>query len=155
EGTCPSSAGEHTVRARIVDPPDELRVCRGRIAWRLEVEATPISANLGSTLAEIYFVLGQPSLPFREKGVWVEALRFLFGRVGVGGLSNRTAVIATITAYCHGRHGLRYDTLGGRSFYGVDHTGGKFKLLRYMLRGWSACNCYDQAAAVQALAGAV
>ena len=46
EGTCPSNAGEHTVRARIVNPPEELRVCRGRIAWRLDVEATPIGASV-------------------------------------------------------------------------------------------------------------
>ena len=155
EGTCPSNAGEHTVRARIVNPPEELRVCRGRISWRLDVEATPIGARLGSTLAEIYFILGRPSLPFRHDGVWVEVLRFLFGRVGVGGSSSRTAVIATITTYCHGGHGLRYDTKRGRSFYGVGHTGGRFNLLRYLLRRRSACNCYDQAAAVQTLAGAL
>jgi hypothetical protein len=155
EGTCPSNAGEHTVRARIVNPPEELHVCRGRIAWRLDVEATPISVSLGSTLAEIYFILGRPSPPYRDGGVWVEVLRFLFGRVGVGGSSSRTAVIATIAAYCHGRHGLRYDTSGGKSFYGVGHIGGGFNLLRYLLRKRSACNCYDQAAAVQALAGAL
>ncbi len=30
-------------------------------AWRLDVDATPISASLGSTLAEVYFILGRPS----------------------------------------------------------------------------------------------
>jgi len=155
EGTCPSSAGEHMVRARITNPPEELTACRVRIAWRLDVDAAGVSAGLGSTLAEVYFILGRPSPPYREGGVWVEVLRFLFGRVGVAGSSNRTAVIATIAAYCHGRHGLRYDTEHGKSFYGVGHTGGSFNLFRYLLRKRSACNCYDQAAAVQALAGAL
>jgi len=155
EGTCPSSVGEHMVRAHIVNPPEGLRACLGRIAWRLEVEATAISASLGSTLAEIYFILGRPSPPYRDGGVWVEVLRFLFGRIAVDGLSDRRAVIANITAYCHGGHGLRYDTEHGKSFYGVSHIGGSFNLLRYLLRKRSACNCYDQAAAVQTLAGAL
>lgn len=155
EGNCPSSAGDHTVRARIANPPEGLMDCRGRIAWRLEVEASAISANLGSTLAELYFILGRPSPPYRDAGVWVEVLRFLFGRVGFAGWSNRTAVIASITAYCHTGHGLRYETEHGKSNYGVSHVGGGFNLLSYLIRKRPACNCYDQAAAVQALAGAV
>jgi len=154
EGTCPSSAGEHTVAARITNPPEELRACRGHIAWRLESEATPITANLGATFAEIYFILGIPSVPYRKFGVWAEALRFLFGHVGVAG-NNRWSVIATIAAYCHGGHGLRYETFHGAPRYGVDYDGGMFDLGLYLLRKHRDCNCYDQAAAVQALAGAV
>ncbi len=154
EGTCPSSAGEHTVRARIANPPEELRACRGRIAWRLDVEATPISASLGTTFAEIYFILAIPSVPYRKYGVWAEVLRFLFGHVGVTG-NNRWAVMATIAAYCHSGHGLRYETDSGAAKYGVNARGGTFNLGLYMLRRSAVCNCYDQAAAVQALAGAV
>ncbi len=153
EGSCPSSAGEHTVAARIINPPDDLRACRGRIAWRLDVDPTPIRASLGSTFVEIYFILGRPGFRYR-KGVWVEALRFLFGRVGVAG-SDPNAVIAAIAAYCHTRHGLRYETNKGETCYGIGHRGGVFKLGSYLLRLSEICNCYDQAAAVQSLASAV
>jgi hypothetical protein len=153
EGTCPSSLGEHTVSARITNPPDELRACRGRITWRLDVDATPIGANLGSTFAEIYFILGRPGFRYRM-GVWVEVLRLLFGRVGVAG-NDPNAVIAAITAYCHGGHGLKYETDKGAAQFGVGHRGGVFSLGSYLDKLPDRCNCYDQAAAVQSFASAV
>jgi len=153
EGTCPSSVGEHTVSACIANPPDELHACRGRLNWRLEVDATPISASLGSTFVEVYFILGRPGFRYRN-GVWVEVLRLLFGRVGVAG-NDANAVIAAITTYCHSGHGLRYETHKGKARYGVVHKGGVFKLADYLLKMRKDCNCYDQAAAVQSLASAV
>ena len=153
EGSCPSSVGEHTVSARITNPPESLLACRGRITWRLDLDTTPNSASLGSTFVEIYFILGRPGFRYR-RGVWVEALRFLFGRVGVAG-SDPNAVIAAITAYCHGGHGLRYETNNGEACYGVGHRGGVFSLGAYLLKLSDCCNCYDQAAAVQSLASAV
>jgi hypothetical protein len=154
EGTCGSGVGDHTVRAVITNPPEDLTVCRGRIAWTLRVDADAIVVSLGTTFVEIYFILGAPSVPYRKHGVWVEVLRFLFGHIGVSG-NNRWAVIATITAYCHGGHGLRYETNHGTAKYGVGHEGGAFSLRSYLWRGSALCNCYDQAAAVQALAGAI
>ncbi len=93
EGTCPSSAGEHTVSARITKPPEELRACRGRIAWRLDVDATPIGASLGSTFVEIYFILGRPGFRYRKRRLG-RGVALLFGRVGVAG-SDPNAVIAS------------------------------------------------------------
>ncbi|QSI33702.1 hypothetical protein GNX71_30710 [Variovorax sp. RKNM96] len=64
-----------------------------------------------------------------------------------------------ITAYCHGKHGVAYDTARGASHFGVLASGGAgFELNNYMkkkgLKG-NIVNCYDQAAAVQSLAGAL
>jgi hypothetical protein len=155
EGVCPTSVGEHIVRAEIKDAPEEIRGYRGRIAWHLETDAPAMNVALRSTLAEVYFILDRPSAFYRNLGVWVEVLRFLCGRVGVAGECDRKAVGAKVASYCHGRHGLKYETRHGRSQYGVGHTGGTFNLTDYLIRKSPVCNCYDQAAAVQALAGAV
>ena len=155
EGTCPTSLGEHTVIAEIAEAPAEIRGYRGKIAWRLSIESVALAVNLGTTLAEIYFILGSPSLPYAKGGVWAEVLRFLFGRVGIVGLSDRGAVAAKVTAYCHGSHGLRYETRRGESKYGLKSHGGTFRLANYLSRRNSRCNCYDQAGAVQVLSGAV
>jgi hypothetical protein len=154
EGTCPTSVGEHTVIAEIANAPSEIRGYRGNIAWRLSIEPVAITVNLGTTLAEVYFILGSPSLPFKE-GVWSEALRFLCGRVGVAGMSNKNAVAARVTAYCHGAHSLRYETKRGESKYGLKSHGGIFRLTNYLSRRNPRCNCYDQAGAVQVFSGAV
>jgi hypothetical protein len=155
EGTCPTSVGEHTVIAEIANAPSEIRGYRGNIAWRLSIEPVAITVNLGTTLAEVYFILGSPSRPYAKIGVWTEALRFLFGRVGVAGMTDQTAVAARVTAHCHGSHDLRYETKKGESQYGVNSGGGVFSLAAYLARDEDRCNCYDQAGAVQTLAGAV
>ena len=67
QGTCPSSAGEHTVRARITDPLRSCAPVAGRIAWYLDVEASAIRVSLGATFAEIYFILGRPTPAVPEK----------------------------------------------------------------------------------------
>ena len=155
EGSCPTRVGEHTVLATIRDPPREIRGYRGKIAWRLLVESPAISVDLDSTLAELYFILDRPSLPYKRFGVWAEALRFLCGRVGVAGESDARVVAAKVAAYCHGRHILRYETRKGLARYGVNSAGGTFGLSAYLARVRPRCNCYDQAGAVQALSGAV
>ena len=154
EGTCPTAAGEHTITAKITDPPDSIQAYRGKIAWGLAVESAGISVSLGATLAEIYFILADPGTPF-EKGVWVEALRFLCGRVGVRGEMDAQRAVQRITTYCHSRHSLRYNTKNGGARYGVGGFGGTFNLTAYMSRLKETCNCYDQAAAVQALSAAL
>jgi hypothetical protein len=155
EGSCPTAAGEHTVTAQITDPPEEIQAYRGKIAWRLSAESPAVTVNLGSTLAEVYFILGIPTLPYRTNGVWAEALRFLCGRIGVVGVKDGRVAAAEVTAYCHSAHLLRYDTIRGGSHYGVSSHGGAFKLENYMFRLDPACNCYDQAAAIESLSGAL
>jgi hypothetical protein len=155
EGQCPTGQGEHTVPATITNPPEGIAVFRGEIAWGLSVDEEAISLSLGKSLAEIYFILGTPKAPFAEEGVWVEALRFISQRVGVSGERDPHDAAAKITAYCHSGHGLRYETRNGRPQYGAGHHGGGFRLTAYMSLRKERCNCYDQAAAIQALAAAI
>jgi hypothetical protein len=149
EGTCPTSAGEHTIAAKITEPPETIQSYRGTISWGLDVESVPTCQSLGSTLAEIYFVLAEPSATPYKNGVWSEVLRFLCGKVGVIGEKEVDAVAAKVTTYCHSSHKLRYDTDRGASKYGVSQFGGEFNLSKYMVRKEPKCNCYDQAGAVQ------
>ncbi len=154
EGACPTGAGEHTVTAKFLEPPEDIHGYRGKIGWGLEVPSAGMTVSLGTTLAEVYFILGKPTSPY-AKGAWVEALRFLCGKVGVTGEKEDKEVAAKVTSYCHSRHGLRYDTERGRPRYGVSNLGGTFRLQKYMEREIESCNCYDQAGAVQALVGAL
>jgi hypothetical protein len=71
------------------------------------------------------------------------------------GTSSVTDAIAKVVRYCHGPHGLYYDSEGGGgSQYNVSRSGGAFDLSGYMVRSKRFANCYDQAAALQALCGA-
>jgi len=155
EETCPTGAGEHTVVAKITEPPETIQSYRGKIGWGIEVDSASLSVELGTTLAEIYFILDKPTAPYSADVVWAEVLRFLCGKVGVVGESDGKNAGAKVTAYCHGSHGLRYDTKKGASHYGVGPLGGAFDLKDYIQRLTPLCNCYDQAAAVQALSGAL
>jgi hypothetical protein len=155
EGTCPTGTGEHTVVATITEPPETIQSYRGKIGWGIEVDSASLSVELGTTLAEIYFILGKPTAPYSADGVWAEVLRFLCGKVGVVGQNDGKDAAQKITTYCHSAHGLRYDTDHGASHYGVGPLGGDFELKDYIARGIPSCNCYDQAAAVQALSGAL
>lgn len=154
EGKCPTGAGEHVVAAKLTEPPEDIQAFRGRIGWGLEVPSYGGSVSLGTTLAEVYFILGLPTTQYK-KGVWVEVLRFLCGKVGVTGLKEPSAANAKVTRYCHGSHGLRYDTDDGAPQYGTSPRGGTFQLTGYMERRRDICNCYDQASAIQVLVGAL
>jgi hypothetical protein len=151
EGWFPATAAEHQLDVKIVNPPDSIHCYRGEIAWRLDLEKEPISQTLESTLAELYFILDEPARRPYPDGVWVEALRFLCGKAGVVGEDSTEGVAKKVARYCHTPHKLRYDTFLGDSAYGLDMKGGEFDLTGYMERTSAKCNCYDQAAAVQAL----
>jgi len=155
EGPCPTSVGEHTIAATFTDPPEEIRAYRGKISWLLDAATAGITVSLGPSLAEIYFTLGEPTTPFQDVGVWTEVLRFLDGKINVAGKKDKGVVAASITEYCHGSHGLRYDTEGGTAKYGTHPGVGTFELEGYLVRSSAACNCYDQASAIQVLAGAL
>jgi hypothetical protein len=155
EGDCPTGPGEHTIAARIANPPEGIQVYRGKIGWALSLDDLGITLSLGATLAEVYFVLSEPREPFARGGVWVEALRFIYSRMAATGETDAHAVTGKITSYCHSRHGLRYETAHGGARYGAGSHGGRFKLTAYMALSRDRCNCYDQAAAIQTFAAAL
>jgi len=153
EGDCPLGTGEHVVVAELKDVPDEYMNYGGNIAWR--IEGSEASVVLNPTRAELFFLYGAPHRAYRSNGVWIEALRFLTSRAMLRGTDDVSDAIAKIVRYCHGPHGLKYDSAGGGgSNYGVNSRGGVFKLSAYIEKSEPYANCYDQAAAVQALCGA-
>ena len=98
EGTCPTSAGEHTGAATSNEPPDTIQGYRGKVSWGIEVADIPLSLSLGTSLAEVYFLIAKPKARPYRNGVWSEVLRFLCGKVGVAGEKEEKAVAAKITA---------------------------------------------------------
>jgi hypothetical protein len=87
--------------------------------------------------------------------VWTEALRFLCAKVGVVGLNTPADVARLVTQYCHSSHGLLYDIVSGGAAFVTGGSGGTFQLMNYITGASHMVNCYDQAAAVQSLSGAV
>jgi hypothetical protein len=156
EGTCPTAVGEHVVNGKIKNLPDSIQWYQGDASWGLDVPSLGSSVSLAnSSRLEVFVVLDTPSSFYTPPGVWAEVLRFLCQKVGVAGLKTAAEVNARVTTYCHADHGLKYDTVEGAAKYGVDNEGGEFKLARYMNAASTVVNCYDQAAAVQSLCGAV
>jgi hypothetical protein len=156
EGKCPTSVGEHVVAAKIKNLPDSIQWYQGDASWGLAVPDLGSSVSLAnSSRLELFTVLDTPSGFYDPPGVWAEALRFLCQTVGVIGLKTAAELDARVTTYCHGSHGLKYDTRAGRARYGVLGNGGQFQLANYIKASSIVVNCYDQAGAVQSLCGAV
>lgn len=154
-GSCPTAVGEHSVAATITKLPDAISWCKGDVTWNLNVPDMKKRVTLkNATRLEVFVVLGQPAA-FYTKGVWVEALRFLCDKVGVLGEKQAQPTAGKIAAYCHGSHGLTYDTTSGASVYGHGPDGGTFNLGDYLKATLPVINCYDQAGGVQSLAGAL
>jgi len=103
-------------------------------------------------------IYAAPLGPFSSGG-WVEALRFLFKKVGISGMKNPADIARATTRYCHTRHGVIYDTMGGAPNFGASNTGtARFALMKYMRKdgkNGNVVNCYDQAAAIQSLCAAI
>jgi hypothetical protein len=156
-GECPLSEAEHTVKAKIKELPDGVRWYHRDASWALEggnLGQTMIILN--TTLLEVFVVFHTPDHKlFQGKdGVWAEALRLLCRKAGVVGTKTEQEALEKIAGYCHGRHGLKYDSAGGGgSKYGPFGNGGSFQLGDYLVRKFPFANCYDQAGAVQTLAG--
>lgn len=156
EGTCPTSVGEHVVSAKISNLPDAIQWYRGDASWGVDVPDLGSSVSLANaSRLELFVVLDTPSAFYDPPGVWAEVLRFLCDKVNVIGLTTPAAVEARVATHCHGSHGLKYDTHSGRARYGVLGSGGLFQLTAYIDAASRIVNCYDQAAAVQSLCGAV
>ncbi len=160
DGKCDLSVGTHTATMKFKELPNVLTHLEGDASWGLE-------ANLMSSLLptktrlELFVIFDKP-MTFYTEGVWAEALRFVFKKAAVGASAKAEDAIKKITNYCHTVHGMTYDTMQGASNFGSIPIGGYgFKLLNYIKKqGNDAAipnkvNCYDQAAAVQALSGAL
>ena len=155
DGNCPVSVGTHKVSAKIKNPSDCIQWFRGDMVWGLSVSGCK-TVTLETTRAELFFILDTPISVYQsDKGDWVEALRFVCEKAGVEDVKKKIDAAAKIDIYCHGGHGLKYDTTRGASKYNVSHAGGKFHLDDFLNKKYGRCNCYDMAAAISSLSGAV
>lgn len=157
EGQCPLTLGIHDVKAKIKDLPDSIQWYKGDTVWGLEIPDLNESRALNTTRVELFSVLDTPlkKIYQNKKGVWVEALRFLCKKANVLGVKTQVETSKRIAQYTHGSHKLKYDNKRGAPHYGVNGGGGTFLLGNYLKRSSQKANCYDQAAALQALCGAV
>lgn len=157
EGECPLGVGTHTVQARIQELPEGVQWYWGNMVWVLEVPSANHDWALNITRLEVFSVLDTPIPIFQDDvGVWAEVLRFLCRFAGVINVTGKRDAATRVTRYAHGQHGLYYDSAGGgRSLYGVGQRGGTFMLASYLARARPYANCYDQAAAIQTLSGAL
>jgi hypothetical protein len=155
-GSCETGVGEHEVYAKINEDWKAAIDARiGDITWGLTVDSPGMSVSLGTTFVEVYMLLADPVDMYKGK-VPVEALRLLTQKVGVVGKSSAEDVAVAVTRYLHKSHGLSYDVVEGGSAYSVSETGrSSYPVADYALRLHDVINCYDQAAGVQSLAGAV
>ena len=157
EAQCPASAGTHELEIVVKDMPKTISHFEGDAAWTLSTTAS-LCALKRSTRLEMFVVLKKP-LPFYKTGVWAEALRFLFKKASMANLKKEDEIAAAITRHCHTTHGMTYDTLeGGTQFNAGQRGTASFRLMNYMAKQGkkaNTVNCYDQAAAIQALAGAM
>jgi hypothetical protein len=167
EGKCPTTVGVHEVALQMTNMPDTLSHYEGDVAWSLST--SKISVLLANTTRlELFIGLDKPA-SFYVDGVWVEALRFLFKLAKIAGAKDPSRAAHIVTNYCHSKHGMRYETISGLAQFGAGAMGGVFSLMRYL--NWAkypvqknsiygdkinnVVNCYDQAAAVQSLCGAI
>ena len=102
---------------------------------------------------EIYWIFDQPGRMFK-RGAWVELLEFLSGKV-ISTPASKEECISGIVDYFHFKHDLKYDSFCGASHYGVFEHGGYFNLKAYLAGSVPIANCYDQAAALQAILGGI
>jgi hypothetical protein len=152
EGEVPLASGQHKVIAKIKEPPNSLAWAKGFAAWGIDLPDTCVLA--GVTFLELFFVFKDPSKLkfFSGKGVWTEALRYLFLNGGVNGETIETNVAAKVTHMCFAIPYHKYHLLGGAPHFGG--RSGTFKLKNYMQPVKQDLNCYDQAYAVIVFAGA-
>lgn len=171
KGVVPMSVGVHTVTVKLDRTTTRLARHRGDIAWQVIAPGCG-THNVGRSRVEIYRIVEDTRPPYLTAGRPAEALRFLYERMGAGGADvagkNPAGIrdtTDTITTYCHGPHGMTYDTFrGGVGFLTIGRRGSTFALTDYMtLKGTNTnaagtvvpnmVNCYDQASAVLVFAG--
>ncbi len=158
EGECPTSAGEHAVKLKIVKKPKGIERFAGELALGAELDPPGISVPLNPAMAEVFFILANPAAMHARTGVPAEVLRYLVLRVGLAGREKPKDVSIEVAKFFHMEHNVKYDIEMGRTFYNALPPSGSisaFKLIGYLYRESKKVNCYDQAACVQGMAGAV
>ena len=158
EGTIEGGTDSTAVRVIDVFPREEptyFKRIQGNMKWTFSFKNTQgwqVSTDLGETPVEIFWIYGYPGRMYK-KGVWIEALRFLYRECY--GLKKKEWIILRIVNYCHSGFGLRYNSYLSCPSYGVTYYGGVFDLKAYLARAYPFCNCFDQAGALQTLLGAL
>ncbi|MQT15124.1 hypothetical protein [Segnochrobactrum spirostomi] len=142
-------AGAQTSDARVTAAIGVLKQLVGDIEWRLiEGTSAPVTLAVRSRI-EIYWLLDTPKTMF-SAGVWTTVLRRLFPAVDG---CDAGAARAAVTDACFRNFGRAYDTDSGAPYFLVGTNG--FKLADYLDPAKTICNCFDQAAAVQVMLGAL
>lgn len=152
---CPTSVGEHTIDARIDVLHLGIRRDAGDASWTMTVD--PIgTVALGSTRLELVTILDTPPI-FYAGGVWIEVLRMLVDRAGVASLDRKRESAAAVTRFTHFSLALNYDTVDGAPHFNSGTHGSNLFLLAKLISPIPAkiVNCFDTAAAVTALTGAL
>lgn len=160
EGDAPVSPGTHEVTVTLKEAPPALHRAKGKMTW--ELHADPHAALAGNTQVELFCVFDDPAKPkfFKSKGVWIEALRFIFKEAKLEGTTDIKEGLAKVTKACFGLKANRYEIeFGGSKFGGALKT---FQLKNYMKPAPRQdkledefVNCYDQAYAVIVFSGAL
>ena len=153
EGTIPLSSGEHSVELTSTSAPAYLSWIKAPIFWGLE--ASDQSISIGRTPVEVFFVFADPAALtfFSAKGVWIEALRFIFTKARLDTLTAENTAVAEVTKACFNLDTHQYDVESGASSYGG--ATGTFKLTDYISPLDGRVNCYDQTYAVITFSGAL
>lgn len=162
EGDFTLNDGEQTVSLQITNMPSAVNWYRGDVAWKVQTPQGTVDLQ-GTTRLEMFVVLNKPTSIYNDTGgVWAEVLRFLGENANVLGATTESRVLEQVTSYLHWNHGLTYETGQGATKFGkifeFDGTGGVFRLMAYLSPPAppnNQANCYDQAAGVQSLAGAL
>lgn len=153
EGTFPLASGEHSVELTSTSAPAYLSWIKAPIFWGLE--ASDQSISVGRTPVEVFFVFADPAALafFSPKGVWIEALRFIFTKARLDTLTDEKTAVAEVAKACFNLDTHKYDVERGASFYGG--ATGVFKLTDYISPLDGKVNCYDQTYAVISFSGAL
>ncbi len=157
EASCPTGTGTHEVELVAKGMPDTVAHFEADVNWTLSTTVSLCSVK-HTTRLEMFVVLKKHASYYKD-GVWAEALRFMFKKGSMANLKKANEVAAAVTRLCHTTHGMSYDTVSGGSHFGAGQKGtGSFELMAYMAKDGDAgniVNCYDQAAAIQSLSGAM
>jgi len=153
-GEVPLANGVHeNIKVTLKDNPETLSWVRGTMLW--EIDAKDIAAIAGKTRVEMFFVFADPAKMkfFEKKGVWIEALRFIFKKGKLKATKKISDGIAKVTECCFKLPFHEYEIKHGSSAFG-GHKG-YFTLGDYMVPDNGTVNCYDQTYAVIVFGGAL
>lgn len=156
EGSIPIKDGDSAPIkvSLILETTKKLQWNHGNIAWSIETTDNR-TFMAGKSVTELLFVFDDPSKRqfFSTKGVWVEALRFLYEEAKMSRVEDKDKAISKVTQACFTKKGRSYErTQGGDRFGGASGT---FKLEKYLSPIKEDVNCYDQTYAVVIFSGAL